>query len=273
MSNLRNFRLCLALLFCLGFCAAAASAPDDKASSAPPMEVKPRTLIKLAFFALVPHNYLDTERQPYKGASLVYIERQLRGAGYDVDWIGPLSISRIQALAEQGAIDGTVFFLKTKEREATFAYPKHPYVSSRAILALRAENPLRRIQSIHDIKGWTITYVAHGANPEFLTNAGDMVNLYQIASEGWLEQSMQMLNRGRTDAVLGMNEWSLPYVAKTMDRAMEYRFVDLPEKPQPFYLAFARASVHMPELLQRYNQQYPHFNDKPYRDLLNSYLK
>lgn len=209
--------------------------------------------VRIGFFLLPPNMYLDEKLTPSKGASLVYCEQILKKCGYQVEWVGPMTIPRITEMCQTGQLDGTLFFTKTLERAETFAYPEQPYVVNSAVLAVRRSNPIKEIRSLRDIKGWKIIYISGGDYPQFFGRGQEQITFHPIASTHFGEQSLKMLLSGRGDAVLALNQWTFPYEANRLQVADKVKILPIPEPPVPMYIAFSKTSPLMPKILENYN--------------------
>lgn len=231
--------------------------------------------IKIGYFDHKPHQYLDTQTGEVRGAAVRYFERVAFEMGYEVEWVGPLPNKRMFFFVKQGKmLDGIAHLYPQKELEELLYYAKKPHYLAKPIVVVRSASGLRAIRSAEDLDGSTVLWIKDTMPSPYIANHKSLLRMKYInpAEKLLWQRSLQMLLHGRVDAVHELNEFTIPYAAKTMNVDKEIKVIPLPEPPVAFYSTFSRKSPLGKVLLEKYNEAHEKLGmgDVDYRKFLQS---
>ncbi len=220
--------------------------------------------IRMSWFALPPHVFppeSGTEagaRGNPTGPTIELFEAIAAEMGYDVEWVGPFPLSRLDSERETGelGLDGGFLTVKTDISVNFLYYPARPYFSAVACLGLRSDNPLSAISSIGDIEGYRIGFVRTQSPvypPIIADNRGRLV-LEELGGDDWTLRNIQKLLEGRIDAVFELNPYSIAWNAAIAGATGRIKILSLPTPPQDHYFVFNRISPRAKELVEAYDR-------------------
>ena len=198
--------------------------------------------IKMGYFNLPPHHYIANGNSKPTGIAINYFEALASKIDEAVEWIGPFPLLRLSEKLKSGQIDGSVGFPKLPQFEQFLYYTSTPMFTAKPVLIVRKENPLKRITSVNNIKGWrigTITPIS-GLFTPLLDNHLDLFFLEKVGSDDWAELNIRKLLISRLDAVFDRNHFTLPFVAATMNLYSEIRTLYIPDPPTAIYTVFSK---------------------------------
>ncbi|MCE2573890.1 substrate-binding periplasmic protein [Motilimonas eburnea] len=164
------------------------------------------TKVKIGYFELPPHMY-QGENSNAQGASVNYFNQVFKQMDYEVEWVGPLPYMRLLKMIEKGQIDALPL-MQESEKEPLFQFPDAPYYSPQPVLFVKKSNPLQQVQSIDDIRGLTIGFIAGVEPSPFIKTHEKELKMEYMAQQDWLELNLMKLKRNRIDAVYGLNQVS-----------------------------------------------------------------
>jgi ABC-type amino acid transport substrate-binding protein len=216
--------------------------------------------VRIGYFQHPPHQYVNKDGKP-EGATITYFEQIATKMGYEVNWVGPLPLIRLLVYIKEGTqLDGTAHLVKNPEFVNYMYYGDKPYHFARSILVVKKENKLNKIKSIDNIKGYNVLYLKGHSPSKFIQE--NILNLkisLIIPHKSMWQKSLRMLTIGRVDAVYDLNEFSLPFVAKTMNISDKIKTLLLPEPLQAVYVAFSKNSPRGKLLIEKYNKAHDKF--------------
>ncbi len=211
--------------------------------------------IKMGYFMLPPHTY--SENGAAKGAGVAYFEAVAAQMGHTVEWVGPLPLPRLTAYLKSGTqVDGTVGFPKIPVFENFLYYTDQPLYMGQPILGVSKKNSkLTKINGIDDINGFTIGLVksSSGRYDPLIDNHRNVIKLQELGGDKWMEQNIEKLVSGRLDALFDRQQYTLPYVAATLNLNKEIKILPMPTAPKPMHVVFGKASKRGKALLDQYN--------------------
>jgi ABC-type amino acid transport substrate-binding protein len=214
--------------------------------------------IRMAWFTLPPHVFAPIGDGPPTGPAIALFEAIAARMGYEVRWVGPLPLSRIDLGRESGElnIDGGILTIKTPELDKQLLYPSRPFFASIPCLGLRADNPLRRIESIRDIDGYRIGFVKalQPIYPTLIAEHRDRLVLDELSGDDWTTRNILKLLKGRLDAVFELNRYSLSYAAAMAGVGSEIKILLLDADPGDHYFVFHKTSPRAQALLDAYER-------------------
>jgi polar amino acid transport system substrate-binding protein len=183
------------------------------------------------------------------GAAVDYWEKYIApGMGVDIEWIGPLSLARIQTWLEDGTIDATVWLAKNPDRAARFLYPNGSFAETQAALAIHKNNPLNKIEKVADISNLKIGYVTEAFMTSFMKDPSIKFDL--VSSPDHLSINIPKLESGRIDAVYSPDIMALKYGFIKFSNVKNFKFLLLPDQSIGVYSVFSKKAN--PEFFKKY---------------------
>ncbi|MBU0994365.1 MAG: hypothetical protein KJ737_17880 [Proteobacteria bacterium] len=199
--------------------------------------------LKMGYFMLPPHTFNDGESGPAMGAGVIYFNEVAKKMGYDVEWVGPLPLPRLTEYLKTGEkIDGTVGFPKFPVFEEFLYYPETHVYLGQPSLGVSVDNPLAKINTIDDIKGFRIGLVksSSGRYTPLIDDNHDKITLEELGGEKWMEQNIKKLNIGRLDAMFDRQQYTMLYIAGLLGVNQTIKILPMPAPPTPMYIAFSK---------------------------------
>lgn len=250
-----NFILCMFFYVCSAF--------------ADVTEGKPT--VNVGFFEIKPHSFLSEQTNEATGASVDYLFDVAEQLGYELNWKGPYPFPRLVEMLKESTIDCAIVFTRNNEREKILNYPNQPYYHVRPIVAVVADSSLKKVDSIDDIQGFKVGYLAGANQSPIIKNNHDKISLELLSGKNWVEQNIKKLVNGRLDAVYDLNQNTVVYSATLMGLQDKIRIITLPEKEMPLYVVFSRSSETSRMFFDDYNK-YIEDNDTNYSKYINNII-
>ncbi len=228
--------------------------------------------VRMGYFEIRPHMYPDGKSGKAAGASARYFEMLAKEMGYDTEWAGPLPFPRLIHYLQEGRVDGSLVIWKNPEREKFLHYPAHPYHMPYTIFVVKKDNPLEKISSIDDVKGYRVGFLQDANLTPFIKENISDLKLDLISGQDWVKNNLLKLTHGRLDAVYDINEATMPYEAKKMKIADRVKILPLPEAPGKLFVVFSKKAEKGKMLAEKYqktaealNLHYQDFLDQEFR--------
>lgn len=219
--------------------------------------------LNMGYFILPPFHMqrLHDDKKP-EGAGIEYFEMIAHKIGYKVKWTG-LPLIRLTDYISSGKIDGTVTFPKFPVFEAFMYYPDVPMFFGQPIFVVTKDSPLQEIRSIEDIKGFHIGLVKSKSNRylPLIDQNRDKIFLEERPSMEWVKQNLNKLLNGRLDAFFDRQQYSIPFVAKTINLDDKIKIIQAPVPANPFYIVLSKKVPGNQDVLQKINSVL--INDRP----------
>lgn len=214
----------------------------------------------MGWFVIPPHVFAQPDGLHPEGPSVELFNRIAKQMGCDVQWVGPLPLTRLgsEQRAKKGSLglDGSPLHTKTPTIERYLLYPRTPYFLGRPSVAVRAADPLTEIRSAQDLKGYRIGFVRtpSGTYPSIIADHRGELILDELSGEDWTTRNLSKLLANRLDGVYERNQYTLAYQAAAEGISDKVRILPLPTESIPFYFVFHRNSPAGKDLLRRYEE-------------------
>ncbi len=198
--------------------------------------------IRMGYFEIKPHMYTAEDTGLPAGAAVIYFERIAKKMGCDVAWVGPLPHARLISYLEKGKfIDGDPLISKTSDREKFLYYPENSFYLAKPNFVVKSNNPLTRIDSADDVKGYVVGQFSKAANSKFVSENASLFKFEIISGGGYtFEQHLKKLLANRVDAIHTLDEFSIIYEANKSNMDAQIKILYLPEPPLSFYSVFCK---------------------------------
>lgn len=148
-----------------------------------------------------------------------------------------LPLARLLRQLQSGQTDVALFIAKTPEREATFFYPKQPFYVAQPSVVVSSTSPLLHIKSVTDILPLTIGVMSGVVLSASMREPG--LKLFNVSGGDVYSRSLQMLGRGRLDAVYCPDPKVLFSAAESLGMQEKIRILKLPDAGNGTYYAFS----------------------------------
>lgn len=210
------------------------------------------TEAKVGVFVHAPLVQQATETSEPTGPTIDYIKAMISAMGY-TPVISVLPLRRILAGLQSGDIDITLEIGRSADRKAFLYYSDKPIYISRPSITVLTTNKLSGINSIDDLKGLKIGYLAGAELGGFFRNSPD-VKFELISGDTWLRQNLEKLLAGRIDAAFDQNAVSYLDEAKKMGIIDKIKTIPLPGTGNEGYIVFSKRSPIGKTLLEAFNK-------------------
>ena len=212
--------------------------------------------LNMGYFVLPPHQMAASGPVPKPtGAAIAYFEIVAEKAGLKVTWTG-LPLLRLTEYLNTGKIDGSVNYPKFKVFESMMYFCSAPMYFGKGIFIVKKDSAIETIRSIDDIKGLRIG-VVHSKSDLYtpiIDRNRDKIILEKTPDLDWARQNLMYLMRGSVEALFDRQQYTLPYIAKTLHLDDQIKTIDAPEPERAFYIVFSKAVSRNPEVLRKINQ-------------------
>lgn len=226
--------------------------------------------VKIGFFNVPPHLYLDEKTGQMKGAAYELLENYLAPA-MKVKWAWdtePTTIPRQVSVLETNAEYVSALLIYSPERAQKLIFPDVLYASGKTALAVLKSNELEKITTVEDIAGMTLGYANNAVISPFVKN--EKVKLDLISASNFNEINFKKMLAKRIDAVYAPDKASLLFIMKQMNLEDQIKVLELPEKPALYSAVFSQS---LKDLADRYNKAIKELDGQQlYIKLLDKYI-
>jgi ABC-type amino acid transport substrate-binding protein len=205
---------------------------------------------------------------PLTGALRDYMEQELvRHEGLELEWAEPTSYSRAIESLRSGKIDVLLMTSVTQDR-AGFANFKWSYLRVRPHLAVMKGSPLQHVDSLQQLAGMEIGWVANSPLVEGLDQVP--IKWQLLSAADWQQMNLRKLKLGRIQAVFYENEYSPQYYARR--EQIDIQLIRLPLPERAFMMAYSLKSD--PAAIARFDKAAAAaFAGERFRQFLEQYMK
>lgn len=225
-------------------------------------------ILRIGTFTAEPHISVGRDQRP-AGAGVEYFRMVLQQMGMEDFVFRDYPISRLLHSLEHGDVDIALFLARTPERARKFQYPSTSFYAAQAGIAVRAESPLSRIESIADLAGYRIGVWQDAYVSPILAHPGLIPS--PITGSNSVERNLRRLMTRRVDATYNPDIEVLRFKVRQLDLEDEIRLLPLPEPPTQAYPVFSRAVA--AALIPRYELAVRSGQLPDYRSFLDRYTR
>lgn len=190
--------------------------------------------LRVGGFIVTPLVMGETGR-PLRGALREFLEQEVVPAGVALAWVPPAPLRQAYDSLRDGSVDVLLVASGEAVRQPGTAPSSWNYLLTQPHLAVRAESALRSVQSLDELSGMRIGWVAGPRLSPGLTRSGVRWQLVDTAD--WQRENLRRLQAGAIDAAYFENEYSPRYFAGAAD--MRIRLVRLPVPPRAFFMLYS----------------------------------
>lgn len=226
--------------------------------------------VRISFFNVPPHIFLDEKTGQLKGAAYELLENYLAPA-MKVKFIWdnePTTIPRQVSLLETDVEYASALLIYSPERAQKLIFPDVLYASGKTSLAVLKSNKLEKITKVEDIAGMTLGYANNAVISPFVKN--EKVKLDLISASNFNEINFKKLMAKRIDAVYAPDKASLLFIMRQMNLEDQIKVLELPEKPALYSAVFSQK---LKDVAERYNKAIKELDGQQlYIKLLDKYI-
>ena len=233
-------------------------------------EISDNNSIKIAYFNVDPHVYLDEKTGEIKGAVYEMIEKHIsKEMGIKFIWDKePTNVPRQLKILETEKNYASAVLILTPDRQKKYNFTEKPYFLSQSAIAVLKNNKLNKISKIDDIIEMKIGYAQKNVITPFMKD--ERLNFDLLSDPNYQVLNYEKLLNNRLDAVYLPDKAALLALASRMNIENKIKVINLPENPSPFYIVFSKGSE---DILEKYNKAFNKLNgQKLYLNILKKYL-
>ncbi|WP_018609844.1 substrate-binding periplasmic protein [Uliginosibacterium gangwonense] len=222
--------------------------------------------VHVGVFIHSPNVYQDKQTNVIRGPSIDYITTKLRKMGHTPVVVAQ-PFPRLMLSLENGDVDLTLEIAKNQDRERFAYFSKKPIYIMRPGITVLVGSKLSKIESVNNLNGMTLGFLAGAAIPDFFANQ-PAVKFDLVSGDDWLAKNLGKLLAGRVDAVFDQNVYSYLAEAKKKNIGDKIKTIPLPVKGTEAFVAFSKKSAVGAKLLKEFDDA----NDDKV-DVINSMIE
>lgn len=234
--------------------------------------LRPQQPIKMQFFEVAPHIYIDPETGKVTGAVYDLLENYMAPEmGVKLQWQAvpiPRQMENYEVKKEKRI--GSAWFAHTPERARMkhMVFTSHVLFPDTPCLMVRKTSKLNAVRSVEDILDLTIGYSSVAYRSKFMQDP--RIRWDMVHGSNYYPSNFRKFKAGRVDAIYAGSGAILLYFIRQFGLDDEVKLLFLPERKTLHYAAF---SADMPDVLEKYDKAY-HKLDVPrlYLKLLGRYI-
>lgn len=226
-----------------------------------------RATLRVGFFSLAPHAFLDVDKRP-TGAAVDYMQQYLAPhMKVQIDW-QHLPFTRLLYMLDNERIDAVLVLAKNPGREEKYLYPAQPFAAMQSGLVVSTNSHLESIHRVDQLYGTKIGFTKGGYLSPFMQDSS-ITFQYVVGDSHIFQTLLKQLDAGRVDAVYNPTMESLIFEARELGLQERVRFLALPEPEVALYTVFSKRAEQWRE---RYEEAQKKQQEGRYRLLLDAYL-
>lgn len=173
--------------------------------------------------------------KPLQGALRDFLEREVVPAGVPLRWMPPTSLRHALDSLRDGSLDVMLVASGEAVRAPGIAAFEWTYLHTQPYLAVRRDSPLQGVQSLGQLAGLDIGWLAGARLSPGLVRSGAHWQL--VDATDWQAENLRRLRAGTIDAAYFENEYSPRYFASAA--GIPVRLVRLPMPPRAFFMLYS----------------------------------
>ncbi|QBE65969.1 hypothetical protein [Pseudoduganella lutea] len=173
--------------------------------------------------------------RPLRGALRDFLEREVVPGGVAIRWMPPMSLPETVQALRDGTLDVVLLASGEGVRQLGATAAGWTYLLARPHLAVRDDSPLRGVDSLDQLAGLDIGWIAGPELSPALRKSG--ARWLRTTTPDWQVENLRRLQTGEIDAAYFENEYSPRYLARAA--GIPIRVVRLPMPPRPFYMLYS----------------------------------
>jgi polar amino acid transport system substrate-binding protein len=196
--------------------------------------------VQISYFLGPPFLFHDTKTKKMSGATYDLIEQYISPEiGVKFEWDSTATTIPRQLLGLKNKKKYVAALLTyVPGREEFCIFSKKPYFSGRPIIAVHKNNPLTKVRNINDIKHLVFGYAQKAYISSFMKHPEIQFEL--VGNPDFQEINLKKTLNKRIDAVYSLGRGSTLFFMKKLNVVDQFRLIDLPEKPTPYYVVFTK---------------------------------
>ncbi|GGY15914.1 transporter substrate-binding domain-containing protein [Massilia dura] len=173
--------------------------------------------------------------KPLRGALRDFLERDVVPAGVPLQWMPPTTVPDSLESLQDGSLDVLLIATGEAGRLPGTAAFDWTYLHTRPHLAVRSDSPLQAVQSLDQLAGLDIGWLAGPTLSPGLMKSGARWHLVKVPD--WQAENLRRLQAGTIDAAYFENEYSPRYLA--LSASIPVRLIRLPMPPRAVFMIYS----------------------------------
>jgi len=219
--------------------------------------------LRMVYWNHPPFQYFDEKSGEVRGAEITHFNKIAAKAGYDVEWVGPVTIDTIIKFLQKGKdetgkpIDGSIHAPPDPMLKKITFFTEKPHYFVRPIFVTKKESPLHKIKSVDDVAGYRVGFLDKIKPSKFVwENISNFKMEYIPFKENVWQIFFKKLLKSEIDAIHDLNTYTLQFAAKKMGIDDKIKIFSLPEPSLPIFIAFSKKSGRAEIVVKKLNQAY-----------------
>ena len=242
--------------------------PVSSTSEAPGQPVS--DLIRVGYLSAPPHVYLDEKSHKLKGAIYDLLENHIAPKiGVKFQWdTNPTTIPRqLHTLKSQKKYVACLLLLVPERLEYAF-FSKEPYYYGKSVIVIHKSNPLKEVKNASDISHMVFGYSQNAHITPFMRDPA--IELDRIGCPNYYEINIKKLSQHHIDGIYSPGKATALMFLQKHGLTDEFRLIDLPEKPVPYYVVFSK---NLKEVAEKFDRVFHKLGGRNfYLEMLNNYI-
>lgn len=242
--------------------------PVSSASESPGHPVS--DLIRVGYLSAPPHVYLDEKNHKLNGAIYDLLEYHIAPKiGVKFQWeTNPSTIPRqLHTLKSQKKYVACLLLLVPERLEYSL-FSKEPYYYGMSVIVIHKSNPLKEVKNASDISHMVFGYSKNAHITPFMRDPA--IELDRIGSPNYYEININKLIQHHIDGIYSPGKATALMFLQKHGLTDEFRLIDLPEKPVPYYVVF---STDLKKVAEKFDRTFQKLGGRNfYLEILNNYI-
>lgn len=210
--------------------------------------LKPLTVVD---FVHPPLANLNAATNEPRGAEIAFYSALLKSLGYQPKFVFT-PFPRVIEMIKSGEADMGPVVIRSAERDEFALFSTESVLTLTPVLVVRAESPLKQLNTPADLAGLKIGAALGVTMPAFFASA-NLPTFDFISGDSFTERNLRKLTFKRFDAFIDVNPLNVAMAAEILGVAKDIRLIDIPGGGTPYFIILSKKSTTAAELLAGIN--------------------
>lgn len=191
--------------------------------------------LKIGYFDLPPHAFAA---DPAASPALRYFDQLAALMQRQPEYL-QAPLARLLQMLEQNQLDAILLLAKNIERQQQFVYPQKPFLLTKPVLVVSADNPFS-IATLQQDPALQLGLWPGGYHSNFVKAIkGQQI---PISGDRIDERGLTMLTQGRINAFFSPDQISIRYLLQKNDWGAQLKLLTVPDETVEIYTVFSKTS-------------------------------
>lgn len=214
--------------------------------------------LRIVYWNHPPFHYYDDSTGIVRGAEVDYFTEIAAEAGYEVEWIGPVSFDELYRYLSTGkykdgrTIHGTVHSTKAMPGSDKLTFSENPHYSTRSIFVVKKDYPLNKLTNIDEVERMRIGFI--DTLDYSITVNGESTKLkfnkLTAGKDTW-EQNFSYLMKDKIDVIFDLNTYTLQLMAMYYNLFDKIKVIPIQDSGLPIYFAFSNINSNHEQIKEK----------------------